>query len=244
MNTTTNRGDLTDAQWAGLLPYLPPQKPPTRRTAHDHRPIINGMLWIDRTGAPWRDLPPCYGPVGTVSSRFYRWRQAGIWDRILAALQQLADEAGDLDWELHYVDGTVIRAHQHAAGAHDSTPEAEALGRSRGGFGTKLHLRAEGRGRPLVILLTPGQQNEVTMFEPLMEAGTVRRRRGRPKQRPKRVAADKGYRSRAVAAYLRRRGIRQTIPAKRNQWRRGAFDRAAYRERNRVERLINRVYAQ
>ena len=64
-----------------------------------------------------RDLPARYGPVGTVSSRFYRWRASGVWDRILAALQAVAEAAGGIDWDLHYVDATIIRAHQHAAGA-------------------------------------------------------------------------------------------------------------------------------
>src|SRR3712207_2107823 len=114
-------GDLTNEEWAQLQPLLPAQKPPTGRPAHDHRRIINGMLWIARTGAPWRDLPERYGAVGTVSSRFYRWRQAGIWDRILAALQQQADAAGNLDWNVHFVDGTNVRAHQHAAGAKKGT---------------------------------------------------------------------------------------------------------------------------
>jgi transposase len=159
----------------------------------------------------------------------------------LAALQTAADAAGALDGQTHYVDGTVVRAHQHAAGAHDSTPAAAALGRSRGGFSTKIHLRAEGKGRPLTILVTPGQQHEATVFEPLMEHGAVKRRRGGQRRRPKRLVADKGYRSKKIRAYLRRRGIRQTIPAKRNERQRGRFDRAAYRARNRVERLINQL---
>jgi transposase len=116
-----NRGDLTNEQWARLEPVLPPQKPKTGRPAQDHRRIINGILWIDRTGAPWRDLPDRYGPWQTVASRFYRWQQAGIWQRIFAALQQQADQDGRLDWETHYVDGTVVRAHQHAAGAKRGT---------------------------------------------------------------------------------------------------------------------------
>ncbi len=116
-----HRGDLTNEEWARLTPLLPPQKPRTGRPALDHRQVINGMLWIARTGAPWRDLPERYGAVGTVSSRFYRWRQAGIWDRILAALQQQADANGTLNWDLHFVDGTSVRAHQHAAGAKGGT---------------------------------------------------------------------------------------------------------------------------
>jgi transposase len=116
-----NRYDLTTEQWERLEPLLPPRKPNTGRPNHDHRTIINGIFWILRTGAPWRDLPERYGSWKTVSSRFYRWRQAGVWDRILAALQTDAAAAGQLDWTIHFVDSTVIRAHQHAAGAKKGT---------------------------------------------------------------------------------------------------------------------------
>jgi len=116
-STEIARGDLTDSQWEKIKPLLPPQKAWTGKPAHDHRQIINGILWILRTGAPWRDLPNCYGVHSTVSSRFYRWRKAGIWEQILAGLQQIADAEGRIDWEVHMGDTTVVRAHQHAAGA-------------------------------------------------------------------------------------------------------------------------------
>ena len=96
---------------------------PATREAPDGAPeraasrIIDGILWVLRTGAPWHDLPARYGPVGTVSSRFYRWRASGVWDRVLAALQSEADARGEVDWDLHFMDATIIRAHQHAAGA-------------------------------------------------------------------------------------------------------------------------------
>jgi transposase len=112
-----HRGALTNEQWARLAPLLPPQKPKTGRTNLDHRRVINGMLWILRTGAPWEDLPERYGTRGTVSSRYYRWRQAGLWDRIFADLPAQADADGALDWTIHFVDSTIVRAHQHAAGA-------------------------------------------------------------------------------------------------------------------------------
>ncbi|WP_414619189.1 transposase [Calothrix sp. CCY 0018] len=83
---------------------------------HEYRRIINGILWILRTGAPWRDLPEYYGKWESVATRFYRWLQAGVWKQILENLQENADKQGLIDWEVHYVDGTVIRAHQHAAG--------------------------------------------------------------------------------------------------------------------------------
>ena len=111
------RRDLTDEQWERLRPLLPPQKTRRGRPPKEHRQIVNGLLWLNRTGAPWRDLPAEYGPWQTVATRFYRWRWAGIWDRILADLQSQADAEGKLDWSLHHVDGTMIRAHQHAAGA-------------------------------------------------------------------------------------------------------------------------------
>jgi len=120
--------------------------------------------------------------------------------------------------------------------------DAEALGRSRGGFSTKLHLRAEGGGKPLTLRITAGQRHEAVEFERLMEQGAVQRPgRGRPKLRPKRVVGDKGYRSTRIRQYLQQRGIRMTIPRKANERRTGSFDRAVYRKRNRIERLINRL---
>jgi transposase len=93
----------------------------------------------------------------------------------------------------------------------------------------------------MTIVLTPGQRHEALVVETLLEQGAVKRPgRGRPKLRPKRVVGDKGYSSRKIRAYLRRRGIRHTIPRKRNERRTGPFNRTLYRERNRVERLINR----
>ena len=111
------RGDLTDDQWRRLKPLLPPRKPGTGRPGKDHRTVINGILWILRTGSLWRDLPERFGPWATVASRFYRWRKQGLWDRLLAGAQREADAIGQVEWEVHYVDGTSVRAHQHAAGA-------------------------------------------------------------------------------------------------------------------------------
>jgi transposase len=109
---------LSDSQWERLRPLLPPQKPRTGRPAKDHRQVLEGILWVLRTGAPWRDLPEhTFGPWQTYATRFYRWRKAGIWDKVLAELQRQGDAAGAVDWSLHHADGTVIRAHQHAAGA-------------------------------------------------------------------------------------------------------------------------------
>jgi transposase len=120
------------------------------------------------------------------------------------------------------------------------------LGRSRGGWGSKLHIRVEGSGKPVVLELTAGQRHENPVFEPLMESpmGVVhhRRQRGRPRRRPRAVGADKGYTGRRIRGWLRRKGIRAIIARRANESRRGTrFDRAAYRTRNVVERCFNRL---
>src|SRR3972149_1338243 len=94
------RHELTDTQWERLQPLLPPEKPRVGKPNLPHRRIINGILWRLKTGAPWRDLPERYGKWETVYSRFRRWQRAGIWDRILAALQTKADAADQIDWTL------------------------------------------------------------------------------------------------------------------------------------------------
>ena len=109
------RYELTDAQWARLEPLLPPEKPWTGRPNDDHRQILNGIVWVLTSGAPWRDLPRRYGPVGTVSSRFYRWRRSGVWRRVLEELQAVADAEGRVGWELHFLDSTVVPARRRGA---------------------------------------------------------------------------------------------------------------------------------
>lgn len=123
------RGELTDAAWATMAPLLPLNG---RRGQQwrNHRQVINGILWKLRTGAPWRDLPERYGPWRTCSARFVRWRQAGTWDRLLAHVQTKDDAVGGVLWEVS-IDRTVVRAHQHAAGARRRPSQADEKGGSR-----------------------------------------------------------------------------------------------------------------
>jgi transposase len=109
------RGEVTDAAWTVIAPLLPANG---RRGQQwrDHRQVVNGVLWKLRTGAPWRDLPERYGPWRTVYARFARWQRDGTWDRLLAHVQTRSDAVGEVVWEVS-IDSTVVRAHQHAAGA-------------------------------------------------------------------------------------------------------------------------------
>ncbi len=136
------------------------------------------------------------------------------------------------------MDGTVVRAHQSAAGPKGGG--SQALGRSRGGFSTKVHVRAEGRGKPVVFAHRGITARADGVAGPDGEQ-VGRIRRGRPRLRPERVVGDKGYSSRTVRRFLRQRGIGSVIPRRKGEPQQRRFNREAYPERNRVERLINRL---
>jgi len=111
-----HRYELTDEQWSRIAQFFPPNG---RRGGqwHDHRTAVNGILWILSSGAPWRDLPPRYGPFQTVHRRHLTWRRDGTWEAALAHLRLAADARGLIDWAQWNADSTSVRATRHAAGA-------------------------------------------------------------------------------------------------------------------------------
>jgi transposase len=242
--------------------------------------VIDGILHRIRTGAHWRDLPEWFGPWKTVYERHRLWSADGTWEYLLQQIQAAADADGEVDWDIS-VDSTTVRAHQHAAGARIAPPApvpkgrrqrtdgrsspaelvrppggggagGEGLGRSRGGFTAKIHLSADGRCRPLSLLITEGQRADCTQFEAVLDKIRVPRPVGRPRRKPGSVAADKAYSNSLIRRYLRRRGISHTIPeksdsqaARRRKGSRGGrppgFDAERYKKRNTVERAINKL---
>jgi transposase len=249
------RYELTDEQWARIEPLLP------HRTHHgkaghpfkDHRPIVNGILWVLHTGAPWRDLPERYGPWETVFYRFNRWRQDGTWSRIVTSLLDELDQRGQIDHDLWCIDGSVIRASRAAAGASKTArparrlggrqetqllePQDHALGRSRGGFGTKIHLACDSRGTIVAIHVTAGQRHESKSFEPTMARRLFRRKKG-TRRWPRRLAGDKGYSYPRIRRWCQRRRVEAVIPTRKDQPRDDNFDKDTYKRRNIVERVV------
>lgn len=118
-----SRGDMSDRDWQRIQPLLPPQKTGKRGGQwRNHRQIIDGIRWIGRTGAPWRDLPERYGPWQTCAERLYRWQREGLWLHILQTLQAQEEAASNVEWEGVAIDSTTIKAHPHAAGARKPLP--------------------------------------------------------------------------------------------------------------------------
>ena len=247
-NNLPGRHELTDEQWALVGPRLPEPKP-IGRPPRPNRQMLNGVLWVLRTGAPWRDLPrDRFGPYTTVYTRFAEWRQKGVFDEVVEQLLGALNETGSIDWELWCVDGSVARAARcaggyPAAGGPPEEPKDHALGMSRGGTGTKFHLVSDGKGTPLAVTVTAGQAHESKSFEDALDAVRIPQSSpGRPRKRPDAVAGDKGYSFKWIRDWLRVRGIERVIAQKSNQeGRRGGhnkFDKAKYRRRHVVEQCV------
>ncbi len=131
MAGVVRRHELTDAAWVRIEPFLPGQ---VRRGGRwlDHRTVLNGILWKLATGAPWRDLPERYGNWKTVYERYRRWAADGTFDQVLTCVQVHDDAIGRIDWTVS-IDSTIVRAHQHAAGARKKgNPQGQTGKRSAG----------------------------------------------------------------------------------------------------------------
>ena len=134
-------GQVSDEFWAVVQPLLPSSQGRRGRRWSDHRRILEGICWRYRTGSPWRDVPREFGPWQTVWKRHFRWSTDGTYQQMMAAVQQagLLDEAAAGDVErLLAVDSTIVRAHQHAAGARGDSVTARVVAQPAGHTGGRI----------------------------------------------------------------------------------------------------------
>ena len=221
---------LTDEQFEQINRLLPPEdggrgRPPTVK----NRQALEGVLHILRTGTPWRDLPKAYGRWHTIYMRWQRWIEQGLWWDILGLLKRLKG----VDLKLVYLDSTIVRAHQHAAGAAKKRGD-QALGRSRGGLTTKIHTLCASEADAVDIRITAGQIGDAPVAATIIDAID-------PRDGIQQAAMDKAYDSNALRAQLEAKGITPVIPPKSNRLEIIVYDKESYKQRNKVERLFNKI---
>jgi transposase len=215
------RYELTDCEWTVIKPMLP-NKPRGVPRADDRR-VLNGIYWVLRSGAPWRDLPASYGPRTTCYNRFVRWRQAGIWDHIMSAL------AAAHDATMQMIDTSIVRVHQH--GACIAGNREQQMGRSRGGLTSKIHAVVDTNGLPVHLGLTSGQAHDNRLC-PVLLSGLNSRTM---------LLADRGYDADWIRALVSQQRAWANIPPKRNRKEPICFSPHLYRARNLVERFFNKI---
>ena len=185
--------------------------------------MLSAMVFVMRTGIPWRDLPERFGAWSSVYSRYRRWCTSGLFAKMLALL------AREAVGQLRHVDCSHIKLHQHGANPPGGQ-SAQAMGRTKGGLNTKLSAAVDARGRAVAVSLAPGPQHDLKSVVPLLPA--LRRRR---------LVADKGFDADTFRHVLRANHTRHCIPIRRTRRASPPFHRGYYRRRHRVENFFGRI---
>ncbi|WP_146686252.1 IS5 family transposase [Bradyrhizobium canariense] len=214
---------LSDAAWERMAPLIIGRPDQKGSTGRDNRMFVEGVLWIVRTGSPWRDLPETFGDWNSVFRRFSRWSIKGVWWRIFEAMSD------DPDFEYLVIDSTIVRAHQHAAGAKKGS-EDQALGRSRGGLSTKIHMAVRGLGCPVRFTLTAGQKGDAPQAAALIE--------GLPAEV---VMADAAYDADHLRQAIAAKGALAVIPNNPSRALKYPLDKHLYAQRHLVECCFSKL---
>jgi transposase len=216
---------IREIPWIHIFPFLKSFKGLHTRDEAAVCLFFEGVCIVLRSGMQWRFLPPQYGSWRAVHRRFLLWKRRGVWDSLLQhVLQNQCDETAVM------IDSSIVRAHACAAGYKKNSPDEQALGRSKGGFTTKIHLVSDALGGVLRFRLTPGQRNDITQAPILLEA-----------TRNARVIADKGYDSNALLEQLRNQGCTPVIPPRKNRKNPQKYDEHVYKERHLIECFFGKI---
>ena len=186
---------LTDEHWSKLRAILLEDRVYDKP---EHRNTMEGILYRMRVGCPWRDLPESFGLWNTIFRRFLLWSRKGILQRLFKKL------ITEPDFEWIFIDGSIVKAHQHSAGANSK--EDEAIGKSKGGNTSKIHLAVDSYGLPIEFTITGGQLHDSKAAKPLIEMLPYANH----------IIADKGYDSEGIREQVRERNSIPNIPRKSN----------------------------
>ncbi len=209
--------------WELILAYLKSIKGLHCQNDEKLRVFVEAIWYITRTGAQWRLLPAYYGNWRAIHMRFKRWVDKGIWQGLMNAVQ-------DPDMQSIMIDATIVRAHACSAGYKKDQSEALALGRSKGGFTTKIHALVDALGNPLKFILTAGQRNDITQADNLTQ-----------NIQDTEIIADKGYDSNNFIKTLQKHNCAITIPPKRNRKIKRDYDSDHYKERHLIECFFGKI---
>lgn len=233
---------ISDELWATLGPAVEQTRP--HRCGHppalSDRAFLEALLYWARTGIPWRDLPSDFGDWSAVYNRFRRWISSG---HLRAVFERLTDNPVFGPVRRVFIDSAIIRAHRHAAGARRKATKigrarsatAQGLGRSRGGFSTKVMVTAADENTALAVEVLPGQAGDAPRLVPMLD-----RTRARVPVIDE-LDGDKGFDGDRQRHACTDRGVFANIPNRKNRVHPWAFEPIGYRERNRVERLIGKL---
>ena len=199
---------LSNELWERLEPLIPKPRRKNRHVQYagrkpcEARRVVNGILFVLRTGVPWRLLPATSDfPSGhTCRRRLRRWHKAGIWQRLFATLLAELQRTHQIDWYRALVDSSSLRA---PCGGTKTGPNPT----DRRKRGSKHHLLTDARGIPLAVILTKANRHDVTQLIPLLDkVPAIPRKRGPPRTRPDQVQGDRAYDSEPLRKELEKRG--------------------------------------
>lgn len=213
---------ISEMAWSKIFNFLKEQKRIYIKEEKCCKSFVEAIYWMTRTGAQWRELPDAYGKWNSVFSRFNNWAKKNIWNSLLTFCSD------DPDLESVMIDATVVRAHACSAGYKKQN--TQGLGRSKGGFTSKIHASVDALGNPLKFIITAGQQSDYTQADMLINGITNAY-----------VIADKGYDSIAFRLKITEQNCISVIPPRVNRKKQYEYDRHLYKERHAIECLFSKI---
>nr|WP_182283490.1 IS5 family transposase [Comamonas testosteroni] len=211
---------LTDEQWARMSPLCLGKIGDRGRSGSNNRLFLEAVLWVARTGSPWRDLPPEFGKWNTVFKRFRDWVKADVFQKLFDAVSDQPD------MEYVMVDATIVRVHRHGQGAKGG-PASQAIGRSRGGLTTKILALTDALGNLIRFVLLPGQRHDLQGVEQLLEGIDLRT-----------LLADKAFDADWLKQHLLAQGCQVVIAQKANRRAPLQIDIEVYKWRHLIENFF------